>query len=108
MTNLGLAIKLLFEHLSVPPCQDRLCRGLLINDEPKEDMRIISPHNPHYEEPQLVQLVALQELHEDPCELVNPSSLLWNFLTLVPLQVGQVTFWSPKTRVSKSLSHFMQ
>jgi hypothetical protein len=70
-------------------------------------------HNPHYEEPQLVQLLELQELHDDPCELVNPSSLLWlkverNFLTLVPLQVGQVTFWSPKTRVSKSLSHFMQ
>jgi hypothetical protein len=69
--------------------------------------------NPHYEEPQLVQLVELQELHDDPCELVNPSSLLWlkverNFLTLVPLQVGQVIFWSPKTRVSKSLSHFMQ
>jgi hypothetical protein len=90
-----------------------LYRGLLINDELKEDMRIIFPHNPHYEDPQLVQLVALQELHDDPCELVNPSSLLWlkverNFLTLVPLQVGQVTFWSPKTRVSKSLSHFMQ
>jgi hypothetical protein len=43
----------------------------------KEDLRIISAHNPHYEEPQLVQLVALQELHEDPCELENPSSLLW-------------------------------
>ena len=60
-------------------------------------MRIIPPHNPCYEEPQLVQLEELQELHEDPCELVNPSSLLWlkverNFLTLVPLQVGQVTF----------------
>ena len=95
------------------PGQDRLCRGLLIDDGLKEDRRIISLHNPHYEEPQLVQLAALQELHEDPCELVNPSSLLWlkverNFLTLVPLQVGQVTFWSPKTRVSKSLSHFIQ
>jgi len=70
-------------------------------------------YNPYDEEPQLVQLVALQEPQEDPSELENPSSLLWlkverNFLTLVPLQMGQVTFWSPKTRTSKSLSHFMQ
>jgi hypothetical protein len=79
----------------------------------KEDMRNISSQSPHYEEPQLVQLVAVQELQEDPCELENPSSLLWlkverNFLTFAPLQVGQVTFWSPKTRTSKSLSHFIQ
>lgn len=76
-------------------------------------MRIVFAYYPHYDEPQLVQLAALQELHEAPCELENPSSLLWlkverNFLTLVPLQVGQVTFWSPKTNVSKSSSHFMQ
>lgn len=52
-------------------------------------MRITSAHNPYYEEPQVVQLVALHELHEDPFELENPFSLLWlkterSFLTLVP------------------------
>jgi hypothetical protein len=61
----------------------------------------------------VLQLVALQEVQAEPFELVNPLSLLWlkaerSFLTFLPLQVGQVIFWFPRTKTSKSLSHFMQ
>ena len=69
--------------------------------------------NSHYQWPQVLQVVALQELHTEPFELENSPSLLWlkaerSFLTFLPLQVGQVIFWFPRTRTSNSLSHFIQ
>ncbi len=67
----------------------------------------------YYEAPQVLQLVALQELQEDPCELENSPALLWlkterSLLTLLPLHVRQDTSWLPKTKTSKSLSHSTQ
>ncbi|KPK97201.1 MAG: hypothetical protein AMJ95_10335 [Omnitrophica WOR_2 bacterium SM23_72] len=67
----------------------------------------------HYEEPQVAQLVAPQELQEEPCELEKSPSLLWlkterSLLTLLPSHAGQDTSWLPKTKTSKSLSHSKQ
>jgi hypothetical protein len=66
-----------------------------------------------YEIPQVPQLVALQVLQEEPWELENSPSLLWenaerSFLIRLPLQVGQDTSSSPNTKTSKSLSHSVQ
>ena len=77
------------------------------------DKGVVLSLDPYDEEPQPAQLGELHEPQEEPCELVKPLSLLWlkverSFLTLVALQEGQQTSWSPYTRTSKSLSHFMQ
>ena len=66
-----------------------------------------------YELPQVLQVVALHVLQEEPCELENSLSLLWekaerSFLILLPLQVGQDTSSLPNTKISKSLSHSVQ
>jgi hypothetical protein len=47
-----------------------------------------------YDDPQVAQLVAAQELQEEPLVLENSPSLLWlkvesNFLTFFPVQPGQ-------------------